>query len=103
MRRQKCCRQYMYKKIQKNISYTLSFVDNARFMERTLSYLVNKLSVGIHRIKRKFRQGDKECETCGIRYKYFICFFEYEILKMILQDTNACAVTKIINASLTRS
>ena len=49
--------------ITKNISYILQFIDSARFMISSLSNLVNNLSEGVHRIKRKFRHNDKKCET----------------------------------------
>ena len=39
--------------------------------------LVNNRSEGIHRIKCKFRHGDKKCVTWGIKYKYCDCFLEY--------------------------
>ena len=38
----------MEKKLQKNISYTLQFINTARFMASSLSNLVNNLSEGIH-------------------------------------------------------
>ena len=41
----------MEKKLQKNISYILHFIDGTRNMASSLSSLVNKLSEGIHRIK----------------------------------------------------
>ena len=37
-------------KITKNISDISQFIDSARFMESSLSNLVNNLSDGIHRI-----------------------------------------------------
>ena len=46
-------------------------------MARSLSNLLNNLSEGIHRIKCKFGQDDKKCETCGIKYNYCACFLEY--------------------------
>ena len=46
-------------------------------MVNSLSNFVNNSSEGLHRIKRKFRHGDKKCETCGIKYKYCDCFLEY--------------------------
>ena len=49
--------------ITKNISYILQFIDSARFMVSSLSNLVNNLSEGVHRIKRKFMHNDKKCET----------------------------------------
>ena len=50
----------MKKKLQKNISYILQFIDSARFMACSLSNLVNKLSEGIQRIKCKFGHHDKK-------------------------------------------
>ena len=37
-------------------------------MVSSLSNLINNLSEGVHRIKRKFGHDDKKCETCGIKY-----------------------------------
>ena len=45
-------------------------------MATSLSNLANNLSEGIDRVKCKFRHNDKKCETCRIRYKYCVCFFE---------------------------
>ena len=58
----------MEKKLQKNISHILQFIDNTRFMPSSLSSLVNNLSEGNHRIKCKFGHHDKRCETCGIKF-----------------------------------
>ena len=63
--------------ITKYISYILQFIDSARFMARSLSYLANNISEGIHKIKCKHGHGDKKCETCRIKYKYCNCFLEY--------------------------
>ena len=46
-------------------------------MTSLLSNLVNNLSEGIHKIKCKYRYGDKKCETCRIKYKYCDCCVEY--------------------------
>ena len=46
-------------------------------MASSLSNLVDNLSEGIHRIKSKFADYDKKCETCGTKYKYGNCFLEY--------------------------
>ena len=67
--------------IKKNISYILQFINSARFIESSLSNLLNNLSEEIHRIKCKYGQADKKCETCGIKYKYCICFLEYTNFK----------------------
>ena len=59
----------MGEKLQKSIYYILQFIDSTRFMGSSLSHLVNNLSEGMHRIKFKYRHEDKNCETCGIKYK----------------------------------
>ena len=71
----------MEKKLKKYIYYILQFIDSARFMASSLLNLVNFLSEGIHRIKRKYGQIDKKCETCGIKYKYCDCFLEHANFK----------------------
>ena len=63
--------------ITKNIYYILQFIDRAQFMASYLSNLINNFSEGIHKIKCKFGQNDKKCETCGIKYKYCNFFLEY--------------------------
>ena len=45
-------------------------------MASSLSNLVNNLSEGIHKIKCKYRQDDKKCETSGISHKVCNCFLE---------------------------
>ena len=67
--------------ITKNIFYILQFTDSARFMAKSLSNLVNNLSEGINRVKCKFINNDKRCETCTIKYKYYDCFPEYIYFK----------------------
>ena len=52
-------------------------------MASSLLNLVNKISEGIYKIIGKFRQSDKKCETCGIKYKPCDCFLENTTLKMI--------------------
>ena len=59
-----------------NISFTLQFIDRARFMASSLSILVNNLSERIHRIKCKY-------EHDGITYEVWECFLEYKNLMMI--------------------
>ena len=71
----------MEKKLQKNISYILQFIDSTRFMASSLSNLVNNLSEGIHKIKCKHGHDDKKCEACGIKYKYCDCFLQYTNFK----------------------
>ena len=45
------------------MSYTLQFLNSARFMASPLSNLVNNLSEGIHKIKCKYRHNDKKFES----------------------------------------
>ena len=44
--------------ITKNISYRLQFIGSERFIASSLWNLVNNLSEGIHKIKRKYRHND---------------------------------------------
>ena len=46
-------------------------------MSCSLSNIINNLDEGIHKIKCKYGHDDKKCETCGIKYKDCVCFFEY--------------------------
>ena len=64
------------KEITKNISYILQYISSARFLASSLSNLVNKLSEGIVKIRRKFGHNEKKCGTCGINYKHCDCFLE---------------------------
>ena len=50
-------------------------------MASSLSNLVNNLSEVIHRIKCKCGRDDKNCETCGIKYKCCGCLLEYTNFK----------------------
>ena len=69
-------------------------------MVSSLSKLVNNLSEGIHRIKSKYGNDARKCETCGIKYKYCDCFFEYMNFKDNLIVKNVYVGTKTINKSL---
>ena len=70
----------MRNKITKNISSKLQFIDSARFMESSLSNLVNNLSEGIHRIKCEIGYDDKKCKT----YRSIAtAFTNIQFLKMI--------------------
>ena len=73
----------MEKKVTKNISYILQYIDSARIMASCLSNLVHNLSEGIYKIKCKlgYDDDDKRCETCGIKYNYFDSFPEYTSFK----------------------
>ena len=58
--------------ITKIISYKSHFTDSARFMAN--------FAEGIHKIKRKYRHGDKKYEACGIKCKDCQCCLEYRCL-----------------------
>ena len=58
----------------------LQFTGSVRFMVRSLLNLVNNLSGGIHRMKCKLRQDDKNVkhvELNIVTVKYCDCFLEY--------------------------
>ena len=59
------------------LSYTLQVNDSGRFMRSLLSNLVNNLTEGIYKTKRKYKHSDKKCEICGIKCKGCECFLEY--------------------------
>ena len=84
----------MEKKLQKNISYILQFIDSAKLMASSLSNLLNNLSEEIHRVKCKFGQEDKKCETCGSTYKYCDCFVEYTKFKDDLRENKCLCCNK---------
>ena len=52
--------------ITKHISCRLKVIDTARFMESSLSSLINNLSEGIHKIKCKHGHDDKKCKTVNM-------------------------------------
>ena len=63
----------MEKKLQKNTSYILQFIDGAMFMADSLSNLVNNPFEGIHKIKCKYAHDDNNCKTCSIKFKFCDC------------------------------
>ena len=65
------------KEITKTISYRLQFVGSTRFMESSLSNLVNNLAEWIYEIKRKIEINVK----CVIKYKDYDCFLKYTNFK----------------------
>ena len=52
----------MEKKLQKNISYILQFINSERSIASSLSNLVNNLSERIYKIKCKYEYDDKKFE-----------------------------------------
>ena len=63
-------------------------------MVSSLSKLVNNLSEGIHKIKRKFRYEDKKCETCRIKNEYCDCFLKYTNFKDDLTEYKCLSYNK---------
>ena len=59
----------------------LRFIDSTRFMASSLWNLVNNLSEGIHIIKCKYGNDDKNGKACRIKYKYCNFFLEYTNFK----------------------
>ena len=52
-------------------------------MASLLSYLVNNLSEGIHRIKCKYRHGDKNVKLVKLNISMATVFLNTKILKTI--------------------
>ena len=50
-------------------------------MASSLSNLVINLAEGVHDIKCKYGHDNKNCETCGIKYKDCECCVEYTNVK----------------------
>ena len=50
-------------------------------MESSLSYLVDNLTKGNHKIKCKYGHDNKTCETCGFKYKDCECSLENKNVK----------------------
>ena len=63
--------------VTKNISYILQFIDSARFMASTLSYLVNNISEGIHKVKCKYGHNEKNVKLVELHSKNATGFFEH--------------------------
>ena len=57
----------------KTISYTLWFIDTARFMANSLSSLVNILPEKNHKTKCKYSYDGKKSETFGIKIASVAC------------------------------
>ena len=56
----------MERKLQ-NLYYRLQFTDSAKFMASSSSNIVDNHPEGIHKIKCKYGQDNKKCETCRIK------------------------------------
>ena len=68
--------------ITKTTSYKLQFFHSIKFMAIiSFSNLVDHLAEGTHKIKCKYRYGNKECDTCRIKYKDCECCLEYADVK----------------------
>ena len=76
------------------MSYTLQFIDRARFAANSSLNLVNNLSEGIQKIKCKHGHSDKNFETCRIKYKYYNCFLGYTNFKDDLRESKCLCCNK---------
>ena len=65
----------MEKKLQKNISCILQFIQSARFMASSFSNIINSFPERIYRFRFKFGPDHNKCE------KYCECFLEYTNFK----------------------
>ena len=65
------------------MSYILQFIARARFIASSLSNLANNLSKGIHKIKCKFRHGDKNVKHMELNISIATVFWITQIFKMI--------------------
>ena len=61
----------MRKEVTKTIPYRLQFIDSAKFVENSLSNLVDNLADGIHNFTCKNEHDTKKCTACGTKYKDF--------------------------------
>ena len=69
--------------ITKTISYRLQFIDSARYMTSSLSNLVNNFAEVIRKIKCKYKNNDKKCETCEINANNSTASLNTKTLKMV--------------------
>ena len=91
--------------VTKTISYRLQFIDSARLWQAHYQILLVIL-LKEFKIKCKYEQDDKKCETCGIKYKDWACFLEYINFKDDLieyKNTNVYIVIRIITKSLMKT
>ena len=71
------------KEITKIMSYRLQFIDSARYMASSLSNLLDNLAQGIHKIKCKYRNDDKNVKLAELNTKIAIFVLNTQALKMI--------------------
>ena len=65
------------KEITKIITYTLQYIDSARFMNSFLSNLADNVA----EVKWKYGRDNEQCPACEIKCKYCECFFAYQNFK----------------------
>ena len=59
-------------------------------MTSSLSDLLSNLAERIHEIKFGYRYDDKKCKTYGIKYKYYECYLEYNVIDGLIQQKCFC-------------
>ena len=67
----------------KTISYKLQYTDSPRYMESSLSNLVDNPAEVIRKIKSEYGHNNKKCEACGKYTKILSTFLKKQTLKMI--------------------
>ena len=81
-------------KITKTTPRRLTCVDSTRFMASSLLNLVNSFAEGIHESKCKYGHYDKNCETCGVKYKDWECCLKYAKIKNNLVEYKCSCCNK---------
>ena len=75
--------------ITKLISYRLQFIDSTIFLTSSWWDLVNNLAEEINKFKWKYRNDDKKCETCRIKYKY-CCLEDIRVIDNLIEYYCLC-------------
>ena len=71
------------KEITKIMSYRLQFIDSAKYMASSLSNLLDNLAKGIHKIKCKYRNDEKNVKLAELNTKIAIVVLNTQALKMM--------------------
>ena len=66
---------------KKNISYKLNFTGSTRIIASSLSTLVDNLSEGIHKIKCKYRHGNKNGKDADLNTKIASAILKHNYMK----------------------
>ena len=83
------------KKLQKNISYIIQFIDSARFMAISLSNLVDNISERFNRIKCKVGHEDKILELVELNVSIVTVFLNTQIQDNLMECKSLCCLRKV--------